>query len=740
VRDTPDLGSYPLDVEQTPQACARILALSLVALGSGGCGEQATEGEAPPALEVSVLEEFQEVERGLRAGHNSYIGVARLGELRGLLRAAPRSVQEAIGLRMSFSIEALRHGRVEEALARIEEAVSLAEEAGASPAMLAPLWRARAIANLRVAEVENCIQRHNADCCIYPLAGGGVHAVDGAARRAAADYGALLELDPEDLSARWLYNLCHQALGDWPDAVPPAWLVPPAAFVSEHEIGRFRDIAGELGVDAYNLCGGSVVEDFDGDGDLDIATSTFDVGGGLTMYRNEGGGVFSDVSLEAGTSGQLGGLNLVAGDYDSDGDVDLLVLRGAWLLDDGCIRNSLLENDGSGKFTDVTRAAGLALPAAPTQVACWGDYDLDGDLDLFVGNESRKRTRGDGDYPSQLWRNNGDGSFTDVAMEAGVRNNAFAKGACWGDYDNDGDLDLYISNIQSNRLLQNQGDGTFRGVARAAGVALRHRTFATWFFDYDNDGWLDLFVASYDATLSDVCADHLGLEFTAHPPALFRNRGDGSFEDVATTHGLNHAWLPMGANFGDLDNDGWLDIYLATGDPQYETLVPNVMLRNDEGRGFQNVTTSGGFGHLQKGHGVSFADIDSDGDQDIYHQLGGFYPGDAFRNALFENPGHGNRFLTLELRGVKSHRSGSGARVEVRISERGGERSIHRAPGCVSSFGGSPARVEMGLGKAERILWMQITWPVSGETDRYEEVPMDARVRATEGAAELERL
>ena len=711
--------------------------LWIVALAGFGCAEAPSGGEPETS---SVRPEFEAVAAKLRSGDNPYIGIARFGQLRQQVKNAALPLPAAVGARVAFSREALKHGRVDEAVARVEEAFQMAQRAGANPQMLAPLRRARALSNLRAAEVENCVKRHNRDCCIFPLAGGGVHTVDEPVRRAAADYHALLELDPSDLGVRWLFNLCHQALGDWPEGVPAAWLVPPAAFASGYDIGRFTDIAPELGVDANNLCGGAVVEDFDGDGDLDIATSTFDVRGPLLLYRSEDDGSFTDASDEARTSEQLGGLNIISGDYDSDGDVDLLVLRGAWLLDDGRIRNSLLENDGSGVFRDVTRTAGLALPAAPTQAACWGDYDNDGDLDLFVGNESRVRTRGDGDYPSQLWRNEGDGTFVEVAEAAGVRNNAFCKGACWGDYDNDGDIDLYLSNIKSNRLLQNQGDGTFRGVARAAGVALQHRTFATWFFDYDNDGWLDLFVTSYDATLSDVCADHLGQGFDAHPPSLFHNRGDGTFEDVALTHGLNHAWLPMGANFGDLDNDGWLDVYLATGDPKYESLVPNAMLRNDAGRGFQDVTTSGGFGHLQKGHGVSFADIDSDGDQDIYHQLGGFYPGDGFHNALFQNPGHGNHFLVLELRGVESHTSGSGARVEVRVEGPEGERSIHRAPGCVSSFGGSPSRLEIGLGDAERVVSLEIRWPVSGETDSYSEVPMDARVRATEGGTSLERL
>ena len=406
------------------------MTLGVVALTGFSCADAPTDGEEEP---TSSRPEFEDLAARLRSGDNPYVGVARLGQLREQVQSVGLPLPRAVGARVAFSQEALKHGRVDEAVAMVDEAFLMAQSAGASPQMLAPLRRARAIANLRAAEVENCIKRHNRDCCIFPLADGGVHAIGDPVARAAEDYRALLELDPSDLGVRWLFNLCHQALGDWPQAVPAAWLVPPEAFASAYDIGRFRDIASDLGVDANNLCGGSVLEDFDGDGDLDIATSTFDVGGPLLLYRSEDDGSFTDASDEARTSEQLGGLNVISGDYDSDGDVDLLVLRGAWLLDDGRIRNSLLENDGTGVFRDVTRAAGLALPAAPTQAACWGDYDSDGDLDLFVGNESRMRTRGDGDYPSQLWRNEGDGTFVDVAAAAGVRNNAFCKGACWGD-------------------------------------------------------------------------------------------------------------------------------------------------------------------------------------------------------------------------------------------------------------------------------------------------------------------
>ena len=194
----------------------------------------------------------------------------------------------------------------------------------------------------------------------------------------------------------------------------------------------------------------------------------------------------------------------------------------------------------------------------------------------------------------------------------------------------------------------------------------------------------------------------------------------------------------MGANFGDLDNDGFLDIYLATGDPDYQTLLPNAMLRNDAGRRFQNVTTAGGFGHLQKGHGVSFADIDNDGDQDIYHQLGGFYEGDGFSNALFANPGHGNSFLHVRLVATTGPRTAIGARIRVTLDTPAGVREVHRAVGAVSSFGGSPLRQEIGLGDALRIRRLDVRWPVSGALQSFENVPMNTMIRVTEGVEEFE--
>jgi hypothetical protein len=490
-------------------------------------------------------------------------------------------------------------------------------------------------------------------------------------------------------------------------------------------------------VDAYDLAGGVAVEDFDGDGLLDVVTSSMDPRTPLRFFRNTGQGGFEPRAEEAGLSEQLGGLNVLTADYDGDGDFDLLVLRGAWLKDLGQIRNSLLRNDGSGRFTDVTHQAGLARPARPSQAAVWGDFDGDGDLDLFVGNESRREIGSPpgGEFPSQLFRNDGDGSFTDVAGAAGVTNDRYCKGVTAGDYDNDGDLDLYVSNTGPNRLYRNDGGGRFRDVALEAGVVEpAGHSFAAWFFDVDNDGWLDLFVGPYEASLVDIANDYLGRTSIGERPRLYRNER-GRFRDVTRGAGLQKVCLPMGANFGDLDGDGFLDVFLATGGPSYALLVPNRTFLNDGRGGFREVTRTGGFGHLQKGHGVAFADLDEDGDQDVYNQLGGFFRGDAYRNALFLNPGRGHRWLKLRLVGAASPRSGVGARIRVVVDTPRGVREIHRAVGSVSSFGGSPLRQEIGLGDARAVRRVEIRWPRTPEPQVLEGVELDAALVVTEGRA-----
>ena len=219
---------------------------------------------------------------------------------------------------------------------------------------------------------------------------------------------------------------------------------------------RFANIAPALGLDTFDMCGGAVADDFDNDGYLDIVVSTWDTRGQIRYFRNNRDGTFTERTAEAGLLGLYGGLNMVQADYDNDGDVDLLVLRGAWLRANGRHPNSLLRNDGQGTFTDVTFDAGLGEAHYPSPTAAWGDYDNDGDLDLYVGNETSRALVA----PSQLFRNNGDGTFTDVAEAAAVMNYRYAKAAVWGDYDGDGLQDLYVSNYRGEQpALPEHGPG-----------------------------------------------------------------------------------------------------------------------------------------------------------------------------------------------------------------------------------------------------------------------------------------
>ena len=193
--------------------------------------------------------------------------------------------------------------------------------------------------------------------------------------------------------------------------------------------------------------------------------------------------------------------------------------------------------------------------------------------------------------------------------------------------------------------------------------------------------------------------------------------------------------LAMGANFGDLDNDGFLDCYIGTGNPDLRSLLPNRMMRNVGGQRFAEATFSGGFGHIQKGHGVSFADIDNDGDQDIYIVLGGAYDGDFYQNVLFENPGHGHRWLTLRLEGVQSNRDALGARIQARIRENGLVRDIYATVGSGGSFGASSLQQEIGLGRADTLLFVEVTWPTTGQKQRFSNLAMDQILYIREGDA-----
>jgi hypothetical protein len=701
---------------------------------------QTADSRSPGTLEM--VGRLRELDANMDVMSNIYESAhraARLEQMVGVETDPARKFE----LMWQHAIELLNTGESEAAIQGFKGLVRAETELTGKmdPVNLRTIQVLMATAWMRLGEQENCITNHTIESCLLPIQGGGIHVLKRGSTEALKILNDVVARDPYRLDSRWLLNVAHMTLGDYPQNVPPAWLVPPARFESEYDIGRFRDVAGDVGFEGNNLAGGVVVDDFNNDGLLDVMLSDWGSKETLNLYLNNGDGSFTESAEKAGLAGLTGGLNMIQADYNNDGFVDVLVLRGAWLGHAGRIPNSLLRNNGDGTFSDVTMEAGLGV-ARPTQTAVWFDYDGDGWIDLFVGNE----TFGNERHRCELFHNLGNGTFKECSFESGLALFEFVKGVASADYNHDGRPDLFISIMGApNRLYRNDGPADpsnpkspwkFTDVSAAAHIGPPLNSFPCWFFDYDNDGWDDLFVASYNLLdFEDAVAEIVGMPVHGDTMHLYHNRGDGTFEDTTKAMHLNHSVLAMGCNFGDLDNDGWLDFYLGTGNPDLRAIVPNKMFRNASGEFFQDVTTSGGFGHLQKGHAIAFADLDNDGDQDVFAHMGGAYSGDVYRNALFQNPGHGNHWLKLKLEGVRSNRSAIGARIKVEVRTPAGERSIFKTVNSGGSFGANPLRQEIGVGDATAIERVEIFWPATGRTQVLKGIELDHAYFVREDAA-----
>ncbi len=214
---------------------------------------------------------------------------------------------------------------------------------------------------------------------------------------------------------------------------------------------------------------------------------------------------------------------------------------------------------------------------------------------------------------------------------------------------------------------------------------------------------------------------------------LYRNNGKGGFDDVTASVKLDHVVPAMGANFGDIDNDGYLDFYLGTGAPSYAALMPNVLFRNHDGKYFVDVTAATGTGHLQKGHGVAFADLDDDGQVDIFENIGGFVPGDAYYRALFKNPGHEANWIRVKLVGGKTNRAAIGAKITVTLDD-GSIR--YREVSTGGSFGASPFAQHIGLGKGRTVKTLEVWWPASNTRQTLPDVPVNREVVIKEAGSQ----
>ena len=533
---------------------------------------------------------------------------------------------------LNYEGEALRaYSMLERLRALVEEDDNLAAS------WLYSVIYCQGVTALRRGEDENCIMCRGESSCILPIVPAAVHTHPTGSRLAIGHFTEYLARFPDDGEVRWLLNLAHMTLGEHPASVDPRFLVPMDNYLKNgHTLGKFRDIGHLAGVNRFNQAGGAIMDDFDNDGLLDIVTTSMDPTMCMTFYRNKGDGTFEERAAAAGLDKQLGGLNCVQTDYNNDGLLDIFVPRGAWLRLP--MRPSLLRNDGNGVFTDVTREAGLLTPLNSI-AAAWADFDNDGWLDLFVCCDRQPnrlyRNKGDGtfedvagragvqgygavckgcawiDYDNdgwpdlflnnmsgsgQLFHNQRDGSFRDVTSEMGI--NGPQQGfSCWAwDFDNDGWLDLFATSydrsveeavngllgkphrLTTSKLYRNlQGKG-FADLTGAAGVDGVYATMGSNFADFDNDGFLDFYLGTGDPTLS-----------TLVPNRMFKNLGGKRFADVTASSGAGHLQKGHGVACGDWDRNGYVDLFIEMGGAINGDKYHNILFQNP-GRGQHSIT------------------------------------------------------------------------------------------------------------------------------------------------------
>jgi tetratricopeptide (TPR) repeat protein len=633
----------------------------------------------------------------------------------------------------------LKLGKENESVATFS---SIIQKIGLSNTNSPEVLRSMALSYMRLGERQNCVNNHSAESCIMPIKDSGIHLKQQGSKKAIAVYELLLNKFPADYESRWLLNIAYMTLGDYPSKVPAKWLIPNLdKDNSTYAIKPFVDVAPNLGINNRNMAGGIIVDDFNNDNYLDLITSDWSLNGAMHYYQNDKKGGFIDASKKSELGRFKGGLNLIQADYDNDGDIDVFVLRGAWMGNYGKQPNSLLRNNGDDTFTDVTIKSGL-FSEHPTQAGVWKDFNNDGWLDLFIGNESRPELNEIN--PCELYISNQDGTFKEVSVKANCALVDFVKGVTACDYNNDGLEDLYVSgNRERKTLFKNMGikNGIpqFEDATQKAGLAdIKVGTFPTWFWDYDNDGWQDLFVCGYkfDSSIAYTAGtEALNIPNKASKMYLYHNNHDGTFSNVSEKSGLNKSVFAMGSNFGDIDNDGYLDMYLGTGNPDYKSLVPNRLFRNMGDGKFADVTVSGRIGNLQKGHGVAINDLDNDGDADIFIEVGGAYIGDSFNNSLYLNPGQNtNRWIKLQLEGTNTNRSAIGTRIKISFKENGIKRVVYREVNSGGSFGASALRREIGIGQANSIDEIAITWSKTHKTQLFKNIKPNQFIKIKEGS------
>ncbi|MEW6686281.1 MAG: FG-GAP-like repeat-containing protein [Candidatus Edwardsbacteria bacterium] len=457
----------------------------------------------------------------------------------------------------------------------------------------------------------------------------------------------------------------------------------------------FTDVTDSAGITASGYLAGTAWGDYNNDGFQDLYLGSF-WGDTSVLYMNNGNGTFTDVSIGAGVA-PINGYTPAWADYDNDGYLDLFVGI------DACTTKALYRNNGDGTFTDIGDSVSFVDPTPPARSEGLGimDYDADGDIDIFIANNNQWTGE-----PNLLLRND-NGIYVDVTAQAGIYiGNDMSRNAVCADYDNDGDIDFYVSNYGLSRdwLYRNNGDGTFTEVSESAGInTLDHTIGAAW-GDYNNDGNLDFAYA----------AQHV-------PVRLYRNNGDGTFTECAGAAGLpTYSLEGQNVAWADYDNDGYLDLYMGL---ENEGGIYDKLYRNDGDGTFTEVTSQVGLPGAYT-WGVSWADYDNDGDLDLQR----FDPSGHPR--LYRNDGgNTNHWLELNLVGDDCNRAAIGARARI-VS--GGMIQIREVSGMTSEQSQNSLTLEFGLGSYTQVDTLEVRWPC-GRIDREFNIAADQIITRVEG-------
>ncbi len=456
----------------------------------------------------------------------------------------------------------------------------------------------------------------------------------------------------------------------------------------------FQNLSAQIGPQTVGAYLGVSAGDYDNDGDDDVFFASPNASN--LLYENLGNGTFKDVTQAAGLSTISSGYSGVWGDLDNDGDLDLFAVF--WDKD-----NRLYLNNGDKTFQNIAQQAGLKLRTSSLH-AVMADVDNDGWLDIYLTVN---------DKGNRLYRNNGNLTFTDLTAASGAGYNGRAMAAGFFDYDKDGDVDLYLVHDykQANHLFQNDGAGRFTNVAQQAGVAFAGDGMGVDFGDYDNDGWLDMYITNY------------------HKSLLYRNNGNGTFSDVTSAAHLPAVGMSWGCNFLDCDNDGRLDIFIANQSKFWELLpdiYPNVLFHNQGDGTFRDAAPQAGLATSFDSFGSAALDFNNDGWLDIVvadHIIG------ATQNEFFKNRGGANHWLNVKLEGVRSNRAAIGTRLEAFADNWRRVDEVRAGSGYNSQ---SNLTVEFGLGARARLDSLLVFWP-SGIKEKYVALAANQFLKIREG-------